>query len=72
MERLLKSAKFWTAVVDLVAGVALYFGAKYAGQSVADDIKFIVAAVQPVFALVIATFAWEDVAKAKALAAPAA
>ena len=63
MPRLLKSAKFWTAIIDLVACTALYFVGKYAATTAVDDVRFVIFAVQPVFGLVIAAFCAEDVAE---------
>lgn len=65
MDRLLKSAKFWTAALDFAASVTLYFVVKYASPSAVEDVKFLIAAVQPVIALVIAAWAHEDAQKAK-------
>jgi len=61
-----KSRKFWTAIVDLVVSLVLYFTAKYADPSLAEDIKFLIIAIQPVFMLVIAGIAYEDAAAKKA------
>ena len=57
--RMFKSAKFWTAVFDMVCSLSIYFVGKYAGAAAAD-LKFIIAAIQPVFLMVIAGWAWED------------
>ncbi len=55
-----KSRKFWTAMVDLIVSLTLYFVGKYAAPSIAEDVKFLILAFQPVFALVIAGIAYED------------
>jgi hypothetical protein len=60
MSRLIHSAKFWTLVLDVVISNILYFTGKYAGASVFADIKFLIAALQPVFLFLIGTIAWED------------
>jgi len=46
--------KFWTAVVDTVVSLALYFVGKYGPAGLLDDMKFAIVALQPIFALVIA------------------
>jgi len=61
-----KSRKFWTAMVDLFCSLVLYFVGKYAVPEMAEDVKFLIVAFQPVFALVIAGFAYEDAAAKKA------
>ena len=53
------------AIVDVVISTVLYFGGKYAGAHV-DDIKFLVAAFQPVVIMVIAGITVEDTAKQQA------
>ena len=65
MDRLLKSAKFWTAAIDLLVSLLVYFVTKYASPSAVDDVKFVLLTVQPVIALVIAAWAHEDAEKAK-------
>ena len=57
-----KSRKFWTAIVDVTVSLVLYFTAKYADTGMAEDIKFLIVSLQPVFLLVIAGFAYEDAA----------
>ena len=61
-----KSRKFWTAIVDVAVVLILYFVGKYAAPGLAEDVNFIVAAMQPVFVMVIAGFAIEDAAAKKA------
>ena len=65
---LLNSRKFWVAMFDLVVSLVLYFGGKYADPSVAEDMIFLIGAIQPVFLLVIGGIAYED-GKAKAAGA---
>jgi hypothetical protein len=57
---LLRSRKFWVAMFDLGVSLVLYFSGKYLAPAVADDIKFVIAAIQPVFLLVIGGIAYED------------
>jgi hypothetical protein len=60
MSNLLRDAKFWTAVLDTVISIALFFTGKYLAPEVAEDVKFLVAALQPIFlALIAALFAFE-------------
>lgn len=60
MRSLLRSRKFLTAVFDLFVSVIIYFASRYAVSGLAEDAKFIIAAIQPVFMLVIAGIAYED------------
>jgi ABC-type Na+ efflux pump permease subunit len=60
MQRLLKSAKFWTAIIDVVISLILYFTGKYLAPTIAEDIKIVIAAIQPVFLMVIGGIAYED------------
>ncbi len=60
MERLLHSAKFWTAVLDAVAALILLLATRYFSP---DDVDFtvkLIAIMQPVILAVIAGFAYED------------
>ena len=56
-----KSKEFWTVVVDLVVSAALYFGGRYLAPDAFDDLKWLIAALQPVVFLLIAWFATEKV-----------
>ena len=56
---LLHSRKFWLAMFDLVLGLVTYFVAKYVPVA-ADDVKFVFAAIQPVFIMVIYGITAED------------
>lgn len=60
MQRLLNSAKFWTAIIDLVVSLILYFVGKYAAAGAFEDVKFVIAALQPVFLMLIGSIAYED------------
>ena len=55
-----KSRKFWTAIVDVAVVLVLYFTGKYGSESLAEDMKTVIVAIQPVFVIVIAGFAYED------------
>ena len=70
MERLLKSAKFWTLALDLVVSVTLHFVGKYAAPVAYDDVQFLIVTLQPAFAMVIGSIAYEDGIKAKYQPAP--
>jgi hypothetical protein len=61
MKRLLSSSKFWLLVIDTVISLILFFVGKYAPMSL-EDVKFIITAIQPVFAIVILAIAGEDIA----------
>ena len=66
--KLLKLKEFWTVVVDLAVSVALYFFGKYATPDIFEDVKFVILALQPVAALLIAVFATDRLeANVKAL-----
>ena len=54
-----KLREFWTVVVDLVVSAGLYFGAKYLAPEAFDDLKWVIAALQPVAAFLMAHFAVE-------------
>lgn len=57
---LLRSRKFWVTVGDLVVSLALYFGGKYLAPDVFADMKFLIAAMQPVFLFLVGAIAYED------------
>ncbi len=59
-DSLLTSRKFWVMVLDVIVSLVLYFGAKYLGGSTYDDIKVLVATLQPVALVLIAAIAHED------------
>jgi len=69
MQRLMHSSKFWTAIIDVIISLLLYFIGKYV-PALADDVNFVVAAIQPVFLLVIAGIFLEDVASYRSGASP--
>lgn len=57
---LLHSRKFWLTMFDLVMGLATYFVTKYV-PAAAEDVKFVFLSIQPMFVVLIAAIAWEDV-----------
>jgi hypothetical protein len=57
---LLRSRKFWVMLMDLVLSMTIYFVGKYAAPVLAEDVKFIVASIQPVFLFLIGAIAYED------------
>ena len=63
---LFKSRKFWRAILDLLVSLTLFFTAKYLAPEFAEDVKFVIAAIQPVFIMLIAGIAWEDAAAKRA------
>lgn len=56
---LLRSRKFWLMVLDTVISLVVFFVAKYAAVAL-EDIKFLIAALQPVFVMLIYSIAYED------------
>lgn len=61
MARLLKSAKFWTAVIGAVFTLAMYFVGKYA-PGAAEDVKVVIWSVDALLGIVIAAWCVEDAA----------
>jgi hypothetical protein len=66
MSGLFESRRFWLALLDVVVSSVTYFGAKYLGPAVFEDIKFLIAAFQPVILLVIAAYTVDKFAPAEA------
>lgn len=66
----LSDAKFLTAALDVLISLVLYFGNKYAGPSAAEDIRFVIAAIQPIFLMLIVGFFQRDQATIRAGALP--
>lgn len=54
-----KLREFWTVVVDLVISAALYFGGRYLAPEAFDDLKWAIAALQPVAAFLLLHFTAE-------------
>ena len=63
---LLHSRKFCLLILDTLVSLALYFVGKYAPAGVFEDVKFVIAALQPVFVAVIIMIAYEDKAAMEA------
>lgn len=59
---LLYSRKFLIMVLDVLISLVLFFVTKYAEPSLVEDIKFVIAALQPVVLVLIASIAHEDAA----------
>ena len=59
---LTQSRKFWLLVLDVGLSLLLYFVGKYAAPTMAEDINFVIAAIQPVFVAVITGIFIEDAA----------
>lgn len=60
MNNLIKSRRFWTAVIDMVVSIALFAVGKYSPSDL-DMTKFLIAAIQPVVLVIIAAYTVEDV-----------
>ena len=67
MEKLLRSRKFLTMVLDVVVSFVVYFVTKYLAPAVADDVLFVVGGLQPVVLAVIVMWGVEDAAAKGAL-----
>ena len=61
--RLFASRKFWLLILDTVVSLATFFFGKYASPATAQDLLFLVAALQPVFVSIIVGIAVEDAAE---------
>ena len=60
MKALVKSRKFWMAVLDMVVSLGLYFAGKYALPEISTDINVVVVGIQPVLILIIVNYTIED------------
>jgi hypothetical protein len=60
ISHLFASRKFLLMLLDLVVSVSTYFIGKYANPAAAQDMLFLITAMQPVFVTVIAGIAYED------------
>jgi len=49
----LNDPKFWLAVSDVVISAILYFVGKYGGAGLFEDLKFVIALLQPIFITII-------------------
>lgn len=56
---LLHSRKFWLLILDTVISLTLYFVTKYTPEA-AEDVKFLILALQPIFVTIILAIAWND------------
>ncbi len=54
-----KLKEFWTVIGDLIISAGLYFGAKYLGEGDFSDLKWAIAALQPIAGFLVAHFAVE-------------
>jgi hypothetical protein len=61
---LIKSRKFWLLILDTVISLIVFFVSKYAGGAI-EDVKFLIASLQPVFVIIIYAIAVEDAAANK-------
>jgi hypothetical protein len=66
MPALFQSRRFWVLVIDLVISISLYFLGKYGTPSALDDVKFLIAAIQPVVLLIISAYTVDTVQTIKA------
>ncbi len=53
MKNLLQSSQFWTAVLDALTSIVIYLVGRYAVNDL-DMVKFVIAALQPIFVAIIA------------------
>jgi hypothetical protein len=60
------SRRFWLAVVDVVGSLTLYFVIKYLNPSAADDVKMVLAGLQPLIITLVISYTVEDNAAIKA------
>lgn len=60
---LLRSRKFWLMLVDVLGSLILYFAVKYLNPSLAEDVKMVLAGLQPVIIALIGSIAFEDFAR---------
>ncbi len=65
MTRMLHSAKFWTAILDVIISLTTYFVTKYAAPDAAKDVLTVIGVLQVPIGLVIAAWCAEDVAAIK-------
>lgn len=61
MPALFQSRRFWVLVIDLVVSITLYFLGKYGTPSALEDVKFLIASIQPVILLIIAAYTVDTV-----------
>jgi hypothetical protein len=66
VRKLFRSRKFLTLVIDTVVSLLIFFVTKYAAPAAADDILYVIAAMQPVVLAVVAMWGIEDAAEKRA------
>jgi len=62
LSSIFKSRKFWLMITDVVVSAAVYFIAKYADPTYAEDALWMIGLLQPVVISVISGIAIEDAA----------
>ena len=67
---LLHSRKFWLLILDTIISITLYFIGRYSNPEMAEDMKFLIASLQPIFVAVIIGIFAEDNAQIKANITP--
>lgn len=60
LEGILRSRKFWTLILDAVISTVLFFVTKYVNPAAVEDVKYLIAAWQPIILLIIAAWTVED------------
>ena len=63
MEKLLRSRKFLTLILDTVVSLAIYFTTKYAAPMLAEDILMVIGLLQPIVLAVIVMWGVDDAAE---------
>ena len=56
-----KSRKFWLLIIDIVVSSVMFFGGRYLGPEEYEIAKFLVAAIQPVFIMLIGAYTYQNV-----------
>ncbi len=69
LKALLQSRKFWVLILDTVVSLITYFSTKYLAPAAVDDVKMLIAALQPIALMLIVSIAYEDGQNVKAGAA---
>lgn len=62
---LFSSRKFLLLIFDVISSLAIYFVGKYAGAAI-EDLRFVIAVLQPLWLLVVGAIAVQNVAGIKA------
>ena len=66
MPSIFYSRKFWLLIMDTIISLVLYFTAQGDPQT-AENVKFLIGALQPVFAMIIYSIVVEDAAEKSAI-----